>query len=305
VSAYNYQHSGFYSFAGIMFHGRYTHANLIEGNDWTDNVIRIGDVKWGKNGPNIFFRNRVSSTDNWGLFETKRIAGSAPTPIPYDGVVVIGNMGYGYASNYGCDYNGNGRCDDIDRGAGTPGGDDGYFERNIAFDTKSSAGCTADKEYNSVAQIGAGCCTGAGTGNCWWGFNLATPQASTQCGTGSASDCPGGIAGDGASEAAAVHGTNIEALVAPSGWNSETIPFSLYFTSVEDWEAQTGATWCQEACDFEDVHNGIGAWGDDMGGTTCKLPAQIRDEAGTCTPLDTGGTPAGAALPSPRLRAWR
>ena len=72
------------------------------------------------------------------------------------------------------------------------------------------------------------------------------------------------------------------------------VPDSLYRDSAPDW-------WCQEACDWEG-ETGIGAFGDDFDETLCKLPAQIRQEAGTCTPLTAsspsfqGGSISGGSL---------
>ena len=107
------------------------------------------------------------------------------------------------------------------------------------------------------------------TGRC--GFHMDTAEATTQCGTAlcsAASTDPGDNYGGDS------RGANMA---------SQTIPHSLYRTTAPSW-------WCSEAetCVWDDVYNGIGAWGDDVGGTLCKLPAQIMAEAGTCTALVAG-----------------
>ncbi len=71
-------------------------------------------------------------------------------------------------------------------------------------------------------------------------------------------------------------GTNVNRDDPDPSWNG-TYPTSLYQGSAPSW-------WCEEACEWSQA--GIGAFGDDFGGTLCKLPAQIRFEGGTCTPLD-------------------
>ena len=84
-------------------------------------------------------------------------------------------------------------------------------------------------------------------------------------------------------------------------WASLAIPDSLYRSSVPSW-------WCEEACDWAG-ETGIGAFGDDFDNSAnlCKLPAQIRSEGGTCTPL--GGQqpppppPPPGALAPPHLLA--
>ena len=71
---------------------------------------------------------------------------------------------------------------------------------------------------------------------------------------------------------------------APAAWiDTEVYPSSFSYESAPSW-------WCQEACSW-DAEGGIGAFGDDynVGSPNyCKLPAQIRYEGGTCTPLSAG-----------------
>jgi len=74
-------------------------------------------------------------------------------------------------------------------------------------------------------------------------------------------------------------GDNFIGTSAPTLWDVDSIPHSLYrvSTTPPTW-------WCEEACDWSDVRAGIGAFGDDWSVPLCKLPAQIRSEGGTCTP---------------------
>jgi hypothetical protein len=113
------------------------------------------------------------------------------------------------------------------------------------------------------------------TTNLWLERNIASeritlyPAATTRCGTDSPSDCarvgslPNSTRGDNA------EGTTST----PAGWQSLVIPDSLFLTEAPSW-------WCEEACPFA-AQTGIGALGDQ----SCKLPAQIRYEAGQCTAL--------------------
>jgi hypothetical protein len=108
-------------------------------------------------------------------------------------------------------------------------------------------------------------------------FTLQTPEPTTDCGDGSG---PAGCAEDPAD----FFGENYVGSSAPAAWNGFRIPDSLYLNAPPDW-------WCQEACDFGP--NGIGALGD----SSCRLPAQIRYEGGTCTPLSGQPPPAAPAPP--------
>jgi hypothetical protein len=83
-------------------------------------------------------------------------------------------------------------------------------------------------------------------------------------------------------------GRNAVAAVAPTAWNALSIPDSLFLTDVPAW-------WCQEACAFD--QSGIGALGDNWNTGLCKLPAQIREEGGTCTPVSGSGGPVRPPAP--------
>ncbi|MFP6684418.1 MAG: hypothetical protein VB934_06885, partial [Polyangiaceae bacterium] len=95
-----------------------------------------------------------------------------------------------------------------------------------------------------------------------FGFQIDSPDTLTDCGTG-VGDCPGSNPGS-----APTQGTNVEGTAAPASWSNDQIPHSLYRTT------KPPTWWCQEACVWDDVHQGIGAWGDDHTGALCKLPAQ-------------------------------
>jgi hypothetical protein len=106
--------------------------------------------------------------------------------------------------------------------------------------------------------------------------NVLSPEPTTDCGTGTGpggcSEGPANFIGDNYQRATA----------APAEWSGVTIPDSLYLAGVPDW-------WCQEACPFGQA--GIGALGDDASGPLCKLPAQIREEGGACTPMGSSPPP--------------
>ena len=113
------------------------------------------------------------------------------------------------------------------------------------------------------------------------GFHIDDAEASSQCGSAPCS-AAGGDPGDNAGGDAN-----------PPAWDGDDVPHSLYRgQAAPSW-------WCQEACAWNDVHQGIGAWGDDFGGTLCKLPAQIMAEGGTCTAI--GGGPDGNPPAAPIL----
>ncbi len=61
----------------------------------------------------------------------------------------------------------------------------------------------------------------------------------------------------------------------PTGWDTLDIPTSFYLSSEPDWwnDDVDGAL-----CEWD--HDGIGSFGDDFSGDLCKLPAQVRCEAG-------------------------
>ena len=86
------------------------------------------------------------------------------------------------------------------------------------------------------------------------------------CGTGPNDTCPG---------------TNFNTSAPHASW-SGNYPTSLYRTAAPTW-------WCQEACAWS--ARGIGAFGDDFNAGVCKLPAQLRSEGRTCTPMSGGTTP--------------
>jgi cysteine-rich repeat protein len=76
---------------------------------------------------------------------------------------------------------------------------------------------------------------------------------------------------------------NHSAEAAPASWGTFAFPASLYRTEAPPW-------WCQESGPFPN----IGAPVDNRNGGSpvlSKLPAQIRAEGGTCTPLDAAPPP--------------
>jgi len=119
------------------------------------------------------------------------------------------------------------------------------------------------------------------------GFQMDTPESTTNCGSGVGA-CPASNPGP-----TPLLGTNAEGMSAPASWSTDQIPHSLYRS------ATPPTWWCQEACAWDDVHQGIGAWGDNYSASLCKLPAQIMAEGGTCTPMaGSGWTPPSTPPPS-------
>jgi hypothetical protein len=156
-----------------------------------------------------------------------------------------------------------------------------WLEKNIYRDTQTCrrdySECTGgshagkvcvEKEPAPLDCPGGGTCEVVRLNAC--GFHIDTPEATTSCGTGEPGDCGGEAPGNNAGGDAN-----------PPAWDADVVPHSLYrATTPPIW-------WCSEleTCDWNDVHRGIGAWGDDFGGILCKLPAQIMAEGGTCTPV--------------------
>ena len=244
---------------GIIFHGRGTHNNLIEGNYSTDNIIRYGEHFWGRQGPhNTFYRNRVRELSVEDVGITGMIAESPN---------LIGNISYRIWQSLFC------------------GVDEVKYESNMCGAAQDVDVLVSDGLYiYNIATDDTPLSPGRG-------LIMISPQASSDCGTG-AGNCGTGDA---------PHGENIEGGDRGAKWASLDLPPSLFFESRYDWELRTGATWCVEACDFNDVYKGIGAFGDRDASNNgsfagaCMLPAQIRDEGGACTPLD--GTAAAPAPP--------
>jgi hypothetical protein len=112
------------------------------------------------------------------------------------------------------------------------------------------------------------------------GMILNTPEPTTNCGDG--------VGRCGASAGPGTIGRNAVAASAPTAWNGLSIPDSLFLPGVPAW-------WCREACPFDQT--GIGALGDNWNTGLCKLPAQIREEGGTCTPVSGSGGPVRPPAP--------
>jgi hypothetical protein len=113
------------------------------------------------------------------------------------------------------------------------------------------------------------------------GIRLTGPEPTTNCADGAGNRC-NNAAGAG------FIGRNFVGAAAPVAWNGISIPDSLFLTGVPSW-------WCREACPFDE--SGIGALGDNWNAGLCKLPAQIREEGGTCTPVSGSGAPVRPAAP--------
>lgn len=258
VIAYNYMRFGsppgpWNPERALFNHGLYTRANLFEGND-TDGKIVSGDAIWGSQGPrNTSFRNRAVGADsNPNAAIVINRDGAEGTFILGDRVNWIGNHAAFY---YATSETVVGFPDSLmawhdfdgEGNADSPIVTNMHVEKNMFRNTDT---CTNDPTPNRC------------------GFHQDTPRPDTSCGTAEGpGDCSGGT------------GDNAGGDAAPASWASDVIPHSLYRPgTAPSW-------WCQEACEWDDVHNGIGAWGDDFGDDLCELPAQIMAEGNPCTPV--------------------
>jgi arylsulfatase A-like enzyme len=245
----------------IFSHGFWNRHTLMEGND-LDGRITFYDAWWGKNGPyHTAYRNRNSRVDgteynhcggaNYGLLVFDKEAFTGVEQSSYGNI--IGNTMLGYSPRASID--GNPDCTEINP-PDPLGINSGmaylWAEKNIfrlPYRRSLSTGTCSPREDWCAWQILDS--TVGITGN----------DATTSCGTTDPSEptCPG---------------TNVNRLDPdPSMYRDDA--------TAPDW-------WCQEACEWD--HDGIGAFGDtftsfDTGPTLCKLPAQIRFESGTCTPM--------------------
>lgn len=274
IAAYNYLRAGVQPHLPepmMTVHGTYSRATLYEGND-ADGTILCADQWWGFNGPrNTCFRNRVLARQTApfitkeGMIGTNRDGSDAWSSFtgPHGSSLLnfIGNTAPYFAmsvlpgNNFPLAMSG---PNDID------GGFDGQSNRSLV---------SSHWEKNLFRDT-----TTCGSKPCGWQQDSA--NSDTHCGTAAGpGDCTTGT--DGA-------GSNRGGLAAPAAWSGDTIPHSFYRTC-----SLPPSWWCDEACSWNDVHNGIGAWGDDFSGANCKLPAQIMREGGTCTPPASVAAPGG------------
>lgn len=283
VVAYNYMRHGSppnIPERSMMNHGHYTRENLMEGND-VDGEMILADHYWGPAGQrNTAFLNRMVGGvgDRLHGISTNREKDAGPWDMG-DRVNIIGNTSpYFYNSVVPC--GGGGGCPNFPdqmSGANDIDGHTGegsytipafvtnmHLEKNIWRDTGTG--------NQDSGRVGAR------------GFRMNTPRPDTNCGSGSGP-------GDCAQSPSGAHGSNVGGLAAPAGWATDTIPASMYRHGDPPtwWCRNNGTGGNPEACLWYDVHGKIGAWGDDFGGTTCKLPAQIRSEGGTCNACGPGG----------------
>jgi hypothetical protein len=256
----------------IMNHGLYTRGNLFEGND-ADGKIITADHWWGPNGPRTTaFRNRiVGSQYRQSIISNDKEKGGSW--ITGDRINWIGNTAAYYmtmtapvssadAMQSVHDFDG----EDHSQSVRTT---NMWVEKNMFRATNT---CSGDPSLNRC------------------GFHQDTPNSDTSCGT-AVGDCrskfgPNGALGSnyGGSRPSSDH------------TNDSGTPHSLYrpATPPPIW-------WCEEACDWVHVHNGIGAWGDDFGAQLCKLPAQLLAEGRACTPVNCEGDNCTAPVPAPRV----
>ncbi len=259
VWAYNYLRQGSPPNSherGFFSHGLYDGENLVEGNDSDTNTS--WDIWWGSHGPRLgYYRNRTvasptqrDSSFGGNIDGQSRWAQSSNDIFAGDEFFVIGNTAEFFYSNWLGNSNDDALTGDHDLDSWTT---NLWVEKNVFRNTNT---CTGDPSSSRC------------------GFHQDTPEATTSCGTVSG-DCitgtgPNGVLGNnyGGDSPSADH------------VNDSDIPHSLYRSS-----KTAPIWWCEEACNWDDVHDGIGAWGDDFGGALCKLPAQILAEGGECTLL--------------------
>jgi hypothetical protein len=240
----------------IFNHGYYARHMLAEGND-LDGRITFYDVWWSRNGPyHTAYRNRNrrdgSAYNDCGGPNHGLIAFDAASDNNRPAAYgnLIGNTALGYMGRPS-----NGKdCATINPFYGFNRHMSHLWMEKNAFrigHRKSNGGaCSVGEDWCAFQAIDIG---------------VRTNNATTSCGTGEGDACPG---------------SNVNRSDPDPSWAGETYPTSFYRSSAPSW-------WCQEACAWD--QSGIGAFGDDFGATLCKLPAQIRHEGGTCTPLAGGG----------------
>lgn len=238
-------------------HGFYPRENLLEGNDVNCAII-LADLFWSRNGPRLtFYRNRSRSnlcqTNEPGSFTVDDTDGSQE-PWAADFTNVIGNSANTYTSRPSIMAS----CPDTEDDTTLSDQMNHLWVEDNAYRSTDLGG---DGPFNVGTANGISC-----------GDRTCSMTSSTYCDEDS--DCPG----EETCDAASCPATNKNVSSPDASWTGD-YPTSLYRTSVPSW-------WCQEACAWDQT--GIGAFGDDFGGTLCKLPAQIRYEAETCTAIARG-----------------
>jgi hypothetical protein len=260
VIAYNYYRAGSPPWGSgerfAMNHGFYSRETLIEGNDTNLHTV-VTDRWWGENGPrHTAYRNRHVKKPGAVTEWEWQIGTNQDRSGDWDSgsyVNIIGNIAkYFYTTGPPGGGNDPSRfpSDVLQNGWDIDGGRDNDGKLPFMHLEKN---VFIDEVY---------------------GWTMISPNSQTNCGTGQGL-CPAGTP----TANGGVFGTNVAGSSAPAGWSNDTIPHSLYR------DANPPSWWCQEACDWADVHNGIGAWGDDFDGTLCKLPAELLYSGGTCTPM--------------------
>ncbi len=262
--------------------GDYSTANLVEGNH-SYCKIEMDDF-WGRSGPyNTLYRNRIvprkvcfdSSGENWGrsglhlnLMQPPHFCstlGDCPA-----GATLCADMHWSGITTEKV-------MEDPESHVVLEGG--WNIIGNIAPSLHGRPGCEAAVdcgEFDQPSNVNPP----AMARNVWLEGNVFGSQIvldssygdpDLDCGTGTGKmGCPG---------------DNVVAPQAPASWYTSrfsSVPASLFKSRAPDW-------WCQEACAFDDPHRSIGAFGDKAEAgqvaSLCKLPAQIRYEGGSCTPL--------------------
>jgi len=247
-----------------FLHGEYPSENLFEGNV-TNNCFLDTDNYWGRQGPrNTFFRNRTIGYNGININNI----GADPVA-SYTNYIL--NRSFNYVDYVYCPNGGGGggqvwydtgTCWAPDDGYATVDSKYGWWENNLAWDTRTTgATCVGDDDPSF-------CCSGAGTGGCMfsWGKAHTTGTAAPNI------NAPFSTVHD-----------NYVGTVAPDivGWNDKVFPTSLieeWNTAIDSdsarppgWCLEYGATWPIVGADVDD------------GSTDISIPAQIRQAPGTCT----------------------
>jgi len=241
-----------------LIHGENNSQVLFEGNH-ANGFINL-DNWWGGEGTqNVIYRNRLLGS-----------LGSLRTEENYDGLIttymsVLGNIANNVIGIPGCEVP---NCHDYDGGVNGGSTQNTWAEKNRYVGVFGRGGDEPTTTYVEDASI------------CTYTEHNGDPRTCA------------GFFGPQVTSIERWRGllsTNYNGRQVPSHWNTLNVPTSLYLSSAPD-------IWCQEtvsnggeACDW-DAQSGIGAFGDDLDTTLCKLPAQINYEisqgmGGTCTPI--------------------
>lgn len=247
--------------AGLWTHGGWSWDTLFEGNDLNGSAAHFDSV-WGANGQTVLHRNRIRGSGSipgqgslvvaGGVFVSR--SGGQYQACPE--CVFINNHAWAWYNAQYCDPYSAGNCDGVD------------FDYALASPAGNRAAWRGQHHAYNIARDSS---TDASKGYVFgWSGDGYTPNSKTTC---QGSNCT----------FSGVFVVDEEVDDASSSWAAVTLPASLWALTEAAWETATGATWCSESCSYADPQAGLGALGDDFGGTLCKLPAQRRFDGESCS----------------------